>query len=150
MELFDRYEEVNAVIEGMNRQATAQHDIPYIRLHDYVHYCDVKTFLYAYTRRLRLSETERKELLAFCYEDTLRLKNTLGNVDLYAFTYHYLKCMTYRTGNLDTPDDCVEKLDMERFGRYRQAREKQWRDEPLTAEETALVQRTVSDALDAL
>lgn len=31
--------------------------------------------------------------------------------------------MTYRIGNLDTPDDCVEKLDMDILSPYRSARE---------------------------
>lgn len=32
--------------------------------------------------------------------------------------------MTYRAGNLDTPDDCVEKRDMDILLPYRPAREK--------------------------
>lgn len=149
MELFDRFEELTGVIARMNSEAASQQDVPYIRLHDYVHYCDLQMFLHAYTRRLRLSAEKQAELLAFCYQDTLRLKNIIGPVELYTFTFHYLKCMTYRTGNLDTPDDCVEKLDMERFDRYRLAREKEWRGEALSAEEQALTARTVQDALDA-
>lgn len=43
--------------------------------------------------------------------------------------------MTYRIGNLDTPDDCVEKLDMDILSPYRSAREKQWRGEALTPQE---------------
>ena len=147
---FERYEQLSAFVEEMNAQAMNQWDIPYLRLHDYLHYCDVKTFLLAYTRRLRLKESETQDLLAFCFRDTLELKNGLGNVDLYAFTYHYFRKMCYRTGNLDTPDDCVEKLDLERFGAYRQAREKQWRGEGLSDEERAILDRTVKDALMSL
>lgn len=35
-----------------------------------------------------------------------------------------MKSMTYRAGNLDTPDDCVEKRDMDILLPYRPAREK--------------------------
>ena len=150
MELFERYEELSAAIARMNAEAVRDGEKPYLRLHDYVHYCDVQTFLHAYTRRLRLSDAERASLLRFCYKDTLRLKGSLGAVDLYAFTYHYLKRMTYRTGNLDTPDDCVEKLDMDRFAPYRAAREKEWRGEPLTPAEQSLLADTVRETLAEL
>ena len=142
MDLFERFEQLTSVMEAMNAEATKQADIPYIRLHDYVHYCDVKTFLHDYARRLRLNPAERESLLAFCFRDTLEIKSRIGERDLYAFTFHYFKSMVYRTGNLDTPDDCVEKLDMDRFGPYRAAREKQWRGETLTEEENHLLSDT--------
>ena len=150
MDLFERFEQLTSVMEAMNAEATKQADIPYIRLHDYVHYCDVKTFLHDYARRLRLNPAERESLLAFCFRDTLEIKSRIGERDLYAFTFHYFKSMVYRTGNLDTPDDCVEKLDMDRFGPYRAAREKEARGEELTAEERAIVERPVKRALEAL
>ena len=139
MELFKRYEELTGIVERMNEEAVKRADIPYIRLHDYVHYRDVKDFLTAYVRRLRLSDEEKAALLEFCYRDTLDMKARIGERDLYAFTFRYFKAMVYRTGNLDTPDDCGEKLDMDRFGPYRAAREKQRRGETLTpAEEETL------------
>lgn len=142
MELFERYEALSSHIDQMNAEATKKADIPYIRLHDYVHYCDVKTFLHAYTVRLRLSKAETDSLLAFCVRDTLEMKSGTGEIDLYALTFHYFKSMVYRTGNLDTPDDCVEKLDMDRFGPYRAAREKQWAGDELTEEEQTLLDYT--------
>lgn len=147
---FERYEQLNSIVEEMNEEAMRQWDIPYLRLHDYLHYCDLKVFLYAYTRKLRLSKDDMCELLSFCYKDTMELKNSIGNVDLYAFTYHYLQKMCYRTGNLDTPDDCVEKLDMERFNAYRAAREKQWHGQSCDEREKEILRRTIQDALDAL
>lgn len=147
MERFERFEELSAIIEGMNAEAVEKAEIPYIRLHDYVHYCDVKTFLHAYTRRLRLSKEERESLLFFCYRDTLELKNLIGERDLYAFTFRYFKRMVFRTGNLDTPDDCVEKLDMDRFNPYRAAREKSWRGEKLTEEEARLLRDTADTVI---
>ena len=118
MELFERFEELSRVIDQMNEQAVQKRDVPYVRLHDYVHYCDVQTFFHAYTRRLRLPLEKEKALFDFCYRDTLERKSEIGQTDLYAFTYHYFKNMTYRTGNLDTPDDCVEKLDLDLFDYY--------------------------------
>ena len=136
MDLFARYDELTDIIERMNAEAVKRNDLPYIRLHDYVHYMDVKDFLQAYTRRLRLSAEERSSLLRFCCRDTLELKTRAGERDLYALTFHYFKAMVVRTGNLDTPDDCVEKLDMDRFVPYRNAREKQWRNAVLSREES--------------
>ena len=140
MELFERFEELNEIIAQMNQQAVDEAGVPYLRLHEFVHYMDVKVFLHAYARRLRLSAAQRDDLLQFCYEDTLDWKSRIGMMDLYAFTYRYFKHMTFRTGNLDTPDDCVEKLDLDRFTPYRKAREKQWRREKLTPEEVQLVE----------
>ena len=132
MDQFARFEELTAHIERMNREATENRDLPYIRLQEYSHYCAVKTFLRDYTGRLRLTQAEKEELLRFCYADTLRLRGRIGSYDLYAFTFHYLKGMTYRTGNLDTPDDCVAKLDMDLMNEYRAVREKEARGEALT------------------
>ena len=146
MELFERFENLSRVIDQMNEQAVQERDVPYVRLHDYVHYCDVQTFFHAYTRRLRLPQEEEKALFAFCYRDTLERKSEIGQTDLYAFTYHYFKNMTYRTGNLDTPDDCVEKLDLDLFMPYRQAREKEWRGETLNDTERELLRKTVQEA----
>ena len=150
MDLYERYEALTAVVESMNAEATHADDIPYIRLHEYVHYCDVKVFLHAYARRLRLGDAENAALLDFCYRDTLELKSCIAERDLYAFTYHYFKSMVYRTGNLDTPDDCVEKLDMDRFGPYRAAREKQWRGEPLSDKEQDLLTDTEKKILESM
>lgn len=147
MELFDRFEELSKIVDHMNAEATRNGDVPYLRLHEYIHYCDVKLFLFGYTRRLRMSGEERAALLRFCYQDTLGLKSRIGHRDLYTFTFHYLKRMTYRTGNLDTPDDCVEKLDMERFTPYRLAREAQWRGETLSPQRSALLKNTVCEIL---
>ena len=58
--------------------------------------------------------------------------------------------MTYRTGNLDTPDDCVAKLDMDLMNEYRAVREKEARGEALTPAEEALAEGVVRRALDAL
>lgn len=148
MELFERFEELSRTIERMNAQAVGEKGIPYILLHDYVHYCDVQTFFRAYTRRLRLPKEQEKALLAFCYRDTLERKSEIGATDLYPFTYQFFKGMTYRTGNLDTPDDCVEKLDLDLLTPYRQAREKEWRGEALSAQEQALLKGVVQAALD--
>ena len=150
METFERFEELSGVIDRMNAEAARKTDVPYIRLHEYVHYCDVQVFLHAYTRRLRLDEETRKRLLAFCFRDTLEMKSRIGERDLYAFTFHYFKSMVYRTGNLDTPDDCVEKLDMDVFTPYRNAREKQWRGEKPTGEEEKLLQDTERRILAAM
>lgn len=150
MTLFERFEEMNHVLDRMNAEATAAADIPYIRLHEYLHYVDVKTFWDTYTRRLRLPADVSADYLAFCYSDTLQLKPLIRDMDLYAFTFHYFKSMTYRTGNLDTPDDCVEKLDMERLSAYRAAREKQWRGETLTNDEEQLLAIPLRDILGCM
>ena len=55
MNLFERFEELSRIIDSMNAQAADTRDIPVILLHDYVHYCDVQTFLKACTHSLRLS-----------------------------------------------------------------------------------------------
>ena len=47
MNLFERFEELSRIIDSMNAQAADTRDIPVILLHDYVHYCDVQTFLKA-------------------------------------------------------------------------------------------------------
>ena len=150
MDLFDRFDQLTGIIDRMNHEAVHQADIPYIRVHDYTHYCDVRVFLSACTRRLRLSVPVFKDLLAFCYRDTLEIKARIGERDLYAFTFRYFKNMVYRTGNLDTPDDCVEKLDMDLFAPYRAAREKQWRGEALTDAEAELLGRVERDAVRAM
>ena len=150
MELFERFEELSGIVERMNEEAVKRPDLPYIRLHDYVHYRDVKDFLLSYIRRLRLSDEEKSALLEFCYRDTLEMKSRIGERDLYAFTFRYFKSMVYRTGNLDTPDDCVEKLDMDRFGPYRSAREKQWRGEKLTPAEEKTLRYTEEKVLRSM
>ena len=150
MDTFERFEELSACVEQMNAEAARQADLPYIRLHDYVHYCDVKTFLHDYARRLRLTDEERQALLRFCFRDTLERKAYIGERDLYAYTFRYFKCMVVRTGNLDTPDDCVEKLDMDRFGPYRSAREKQWQGLPLTQAEQELLAYTEQKILNSM
>lgn len=147
MTLFDRFEELSRVIGDMNAQAVRSRDIPFVLLHDYVHYCDVKTFFQACTRPLRLPGEQAAALLQFFYRDTLERKKEIGATDLYTFTYQFFKFMTLRTGNLDTPDDCVEKLDLDILAPYRAAREKEWRGEALTPEEATLLCRTVQQAL---
>ncbi len=150
MELFERFEEMNDILDRMNAEATTNADIPYVRLHDYLHYVDVKSFLHTYTRRLRLPEDEKVALLDFCYRDTLQLKPLIRDMDLYAFTFHYFKEMTYRTGNLDTPDDCVEKLDMERFSAYKEAREAQWSGAELSGEDRRLLDESFGHVISAM
>ena len=85
--------------------------------------------------------------MAFFYRDTLERKSELGALDLYTFTRQFFKYMTYRIGNLDTPDDCVEKLDMDILSPYRSAREKQWHGEALTPQERELLDKTVQSVL---
>ena len=147
MNLFERFEELSRIIDDMNAQAADARDIPVILLHDYVHYCDVQTFLKACTYSLRLSPAQTDSLMAFFYRDTLERKSELGALDLYTFTRQFFKYMTYRIGNLDTPDDCVEKLDMDILSPYRSAREKQWRGEALTPQERELLDKTVQSVL---
>ncbi len=65
MNLFERFEELNRIIDSMNAQAADTRDIPVILLHDYVHYCDVQTFLKACTHSLRLSPAQTDSLMAF-------------------------------------------------------------------------------------
>lgn len=149
MELFERFEELSAHIDQMNRQATADSSIPYIRLQEYNHYCSMKLLFHHYICRLRIPEEEKQAFFRFCYQDTLFLRGRMGALDLHAFSYHYLRGMTYRTGNLDTPDDCVEKLDLDLLSAYRAAREKQWRGESLSGEEEALLESIVQKALAA-
>lgn len=150
MDQFARFEALSRVMDEMNREATGNPEIPYIRLQEYSHYCAVKTFFMDYAWRLHLPKAEKEELLRFFYQDTLGMKGRIGNYDLYAFTFHYLKGMTYRTGNLDTPDDCVAKLDLERINQYRAIREKQARGEGVTEEEAALAEAVFRRALNAL
>ena len=109
MNLFERFEELSRIIDSMNAQAADTRDIPVILLHDYVHYCDVQTFLKACTHSLRLSPAQTDSLMAFFYRDTLERKSELGALDLYTFTRQFFKYMTYRIGNLDTPDDLCGK-----------------------------------------
>ena len=150
MDLFARFEELTAHIRQMNHEATLDHAIPYIRQQEYNHYCGLKVLFENYICRLRIPEAEKQALFRFCYEDTLFLRGRLGSYDLHAFSFHYLKGMTYRTGNLDTPDDCVEKLDLDLLYAYRAAREKQWRDESLTDKEQDLLEFVVQKALKEL
>ena len=147
MNLFERVEELSRIIDSMNAQAADTRDIPVILLHDYVHYCDVQTFLKACTHSLRLSPAQTDSLMAFFYRDTLERKSELGALDLYTFTRQFFKYMTYRIGNLDTPDDCVEKLDRDILSPYRSAREKQWRGEALPPQERELLDKTVQSVL---
>ncbi len=139
MKLFERFDELAQRIDRMNREAVQRCDIPYIRLHDFTHYMDLKVFFDAYTRRLRLPKEQSDALFAFIYEDTQAIKREHPKADLYLCTFAYFKHMVYRTGNLDTPDDCVEKLDLELFEPYRAARSKQMRDERLSDAEYALI-----------
>ena len=138
----ERYEELDALIRMMNEEAVKSDGIPYIRPHEYAHYRDIRDFLHDYTRKLLLPEEERRSLTRFCFRDTLEMKNRMGNRDLSTVTFHYFKSMVYRTGNLDTPDDCTEKLDMDLFGPYRAAREKQWRNEELSPAESEILRNT--------
>lgn len=78
MNLFERFEELSRIIDSMNAQAADTRDIPVILLHDYVHYCDVQTFLKACTHSLRLSPAQTDSLTAFFYRDTLERKSELG------------------------------------------------------------------------
>lgn len=146
MDLFERFEQLTAYINQLNRQATNDPSIPYIRQQEYYHYCGMKMLFQNYSCRLRIPESEKQALFRFCYEDTLFLRGRLGAFDLHIFSFHYLKGMTYRTGNLDTPDDCVEKLDLDLFTPYRQAREKEWRGETLNDAERELLRKTVQEA----
>ena len=147
MKLFERFEELSRAIKSMNAQAANTRDIPTILLHDYVHYCDVQAFLHACTHSLRFSPAQLDSWLDFFYRDTLERKDEIGTIDLYAFTRQFFKYMTYRIGNLDTPDDCVEKLDMDILLPYRSAREKKWRGEALTPKECELLDKTVQSVL---
>ena len=52
MELFARFDMLTEKINEMNREAVAS-SLPYLRLHEYAHYCDLKTFFHNYTRPLR-------------------------------------------------------------------------------------------------
>lgn len=147
MELFERYEELSRVIREMNAQAVRSREIPYILLHDYVHYCDVQTLFMAYARPLRLPAAQAEEWLSFLYRDTRERKREIGSTDLYVYTCAFFRFMSCRTGNLDTPDDCVEKLDMDILAAYRAAREKQWRGEALTPQEVGLLDGTLRQVL---
>ena len=84
MELFERYEELSRVIREMNAQAVHAREIPYILLHDYVHYCDVQTLFAAVARPLRLPAAQAEEWLSFLYRDTRERKREIGSTDLYA------------------------------------------------------------------
>ncbi len=150
MDLFERFEQLTAHINQLNRQATNDPSIPYIRQQEYYHYCGMKMLFQNYSCRLRIPEAEKQALFRFCYEDTLFLRGRLGAFDLHIFSFHYLKGMTYRTGNLDTPDDCVEKLDLDLLYAYRAAREKQWKKKPLTEKEQDLLEFVVQKALKAM
>ncbi len=140
MELFERLDELAQHIDRMNRQAVQNYDIPYIRLHDFTHYMDLKVFFDAYTHRLRLPKEQTKALFSFIYEDTQTIKLEHPKADLYLCTFAYFKHMVYRTGNLDTPDDCVEKLDLDLFVPYRAARQKQMQNEALSDEERLIIE----------
>lgn len=150
MDLFSRCEELNTTLDRMNQQAVEKDGVPVIRLRDYAHYCDTQTFFHAFTRRLNLTKAESRALFAFCHRDTADLRNRTAPFDPYLVTWRYFQFFSYRTGNLDTPDDCVEKLDPERFAPYRAAREKQWRGDPLTPEETRLLAGTENGILSVL
>ena len=141
MELFERFDELAQHIDRMNHEAVQNYDIPYIRLHDFTHYMDLKVFFNAYTRRLRLPKEQSDALFSFIYEDTQTIKQEHPKADLYLCTFAYFKHMVYRTGNLDTPDDCVEKLDLDLFEPYRAARQKQLKNEALSDEERLLITR---------
>ena len=141
MELFERFDELAQCIDRMNHEVVQNYDIPYIRLHDFTHYMDLKVFFNAYTRRLRLPTQQSDALFSFIYEDTQTIKREHPKADLYLCTFAYFKHMVYRTGNLDTPDDCVEKLDLDLFEPYRAARQKQMKNEALSDEERLLITR---------
>ena len=145
--LADRFEQIDQVFETMNREALQVREIPFVRREAYLHYCNVKTFLQSYTRKLRPDADTFFAWLDFVYEDTRLLKNRIGSLDLYAFTFYYLKLMTFRTGNLDTPDDCVEILHLDLFLPYMRARQKEWRQETLTPDEYEILEKHVSQVL---
>ncbi len=147
MELFERYEELSRVIREMNAQAVNSREIPYILLHDYVHYCDVQTLFQAYARPLRLPEAQAEAWLAFLYRDTKERKREIGSTDLYTYTCQFFRFMSCLTGTLDPPDDCIEKLDMDILTAYRAAREKAWRGETLTRQESGLLEETIQRVL---
>lgn len=141
MELFARFDMLTEKINEMNREAVTS-SLPYLRLHEYTHYCDLKTFFHNYTRPLRLKREESDALFLFIWKDTLNLRGVIGEMDFYLFTFRYFKSMLYRTGNLDTPDDCVEKLDLDLFIPYKEAREREWLGRA-DAEDLALLERSV-------
>lgn len=149
-QLITQYEKIDQLFDQLNQQAVQEPGLPYVRRDAYNHFCNVKTFLHAYTRKLRPDEDTFREWLMFCYQDTLNLKSRIGSYDLYAFTFHYLKTMTFRTGNLDTPDDCVEILSLDLFLPYMEAREKQWHHIPLTQDEENILKRHYHEVLDIL
>lgn len=149
-QLLKRYEEIDALIESMNREALRVSELPFVRREAYLHFTHVDQFLTTYSRRLRPSPEDYAAWRDFVCEDTTRLKSRIGSLDLYAFTFHYLKQMTFRTGNLDTPDDCVEILDLDRFLPYMEARQKEFRRQPLTEEEKQIVSKHLRGVLRAM
>lgn len=146
----ERFAELDAVVESMNREAAETPGMPYIRIEEYVHYCHARTFLEAFTRKLRPDAAVFSGWLDFVYRDTLEMKSRIGCLDLYTFTYVYLRRMTFRTGNLDTPDDCTEILDMVRFQPYMEARLKAWRGQALTDKENDVLEKHFLDVLNAM
>lgn len=146
----ERFAELDAVVERMNREAAETPGMPYVRREEYMHFFHVRTFLEAFTKKLRPDTAVFSGWLDFVYRDTLEMKSGIGCLDLYTFTYLYLRRMTFRTGNLDTPDDCAEILDMARFQPYMEARLKAWRGETLTDGEKAVLDGHFHDVMNAM
>ncbi len=138
----ERYFRLDGILEDLNREAAAGDGIPFLRMEDYVHFDHVRSFLREYGVNVKAEDGDWRELAEFCFRDTREIRSRAGDWDLYALTRHYFRQMSYRTGNLDTPDDCSEKLDWDRFAEYRKAREKQWRGQTPDPEETRLLEET--------
>ena len=146
----DRFFRLDGVLDDLNREAAASDGVPFLRMEDYVHFDHVRSFLREYGVDVKAQDGKGWEMAKFCFRDTREIRSRAGDWDLYALTRHYFRQMSYRTGNLDTPDDCSEKLDWERFDRYRNAREKQWLGLKQDPDELRLLEETETAVTESL
>lgn len=148
-DLLQRFMEMDGALARLNEGAATSGQ-PWLLADDYAHFACVRVALSPYANAQNLSSAERQALLWFCYRDTHTLAAHAAPFDPRLVVGRYFSHFAYRSGNRDTPDDRPEKMDWERLGAYRDAREKAWRGTALTARETALLREPAADILRAL
>ncbi|NLI22471.1 MAG: hypothetical protein GX418_13115 [Clostridiales bacterium] len=105
----------------------------------YLLYAAVRSQTAAFARSLPGGRDAAEDLLAFCFLDLRELCALLAPLDPELTVRRYFDYFRVRSGNPDTPDDRVDRLDEDRFLPYRRAREKMWRAEALISGEEALL-----------
>ena len=128
----------DSAVQQMAEQA-GRESLALAPVQSYVLYTAVRSQTNAFARTLPGGLDAAEALLTFCLRDLQELCAWLAPFDPELTVLHYFECFRVRSGNPDTPDDRISRLDEDRFLPYRHAREKQWRAEALTSREEALL-----------